>query len=223
VQRVLGAHGVIIVRPKRNDAPLVPGGEPVTGENAAADTVVAPAPTEQTVDTEYLWVHHAYDSRWGNQYTAALANTTDPNAGINPAGYKPDVFCINGRYGDESQQARDTSLRHKFGTPVLIRMVNTSPLWKSIHYHAEHPQILDRTKVKKQEIGARKDVFTIAPMEVVTVHMSFTVPRDGFPVNTPGPGKTNLLYPVHDHHELTNSLGGGGYPNGMVTEMEFEF
>ncbi len=213
VQRILGAHGVVIVRPKRADEPLVPGAEPVMGEGARSDTVVAPAPTEQNTDTEYLWVLGAYDSIWGNRYAAGQS--------IDPATYKPDVFTINGRYGDGSSQAKDTSLRHKFGTPVLVRMVNPTPLYKSIHFHAEHPLVLDRTKTQKQTIGARKDVFMIAPMEVVTVHMNFAQPRDGCPVNAPAPGETDFHYPVHDHHELTNSLGGAAYPNGMLTELEF--
>jgi hypothetical protein len=213
VQRILGAHGAVIVRPRSVKAPLVPGAEPVTGEGPRTDEVIAPAPTERTTDTEYLWVFGAYDSLWGNRYAAGQS--------IDPATYKPDVFTINGRYGDGSVQAKDTSLRHKFGTPVLIRMVNPTPLYKSIHFHAEHPLVLDRTKIQKQTIGARKDVFTVAPMEVVTLHMNFTVPRDGYPVNAPAPGETDFRYPVHDHHELTNSLGGGAYPNGMLTELEF--
>jgi len=214
VQRILGAHGVIIVRPRSANAPLVPGAEPITGEGQRTDGVVAPAPTERNTDTEYLWVFGAYDSLWGNRYVNGQS--------IDPATYKPDVFTINGRYGDGSSQAKDTSLRHKFGTPVLIRMVNPTPLYKSIHFHAEHPLVLDRTRIQKQTIGARKDVFTVAPMEVVTVHMSFSVPRDGYPVNAPAPGETDFRYPVHDHHELTNSLGGGAYPNGMLTELEFK-
>ena len=214
VQRILGAHGVVdrpaaerdrAARPRRG-ARHGRGREP-------PDEVVAPAPTERTIDTEYLWVFGAYDSLWGNRYAAGQD--------IDPATYKPDVFTINGRYGDGSSQAKDTSLRHKFGTPVLIRMVNPTPLYKSIHFHAEHPLVLDRTKVHKQTIGARKDVFMVAPMEVVTLHMDFAVPRDGYPVNAPGPGETDFRYPVHDHHELTNSLGGGAYPNGMLTELEF--
>jgi hypothetical protein len=213
VQRILGAHGVVVVRPRSETAPLVPGAEPVMGEGATADRVVAPAPTERTIDTEYLWVFGAYDSLWGNRYAAGQS--------IDPATYKPDVFTINGRYGDGSTQAKDTSLRHKFGTPVLIRMANPTPLYKSIHFHAEHPLVLDRTKIQKQTIGARKDVFTVAPMEVVTLHMNFAQPRDGYPVNAPAPGETDFRYPVHDHHELTNSLGGGAYPNGMLTELEF--
>lgn len=213
VQRILGAHGVVIVRPRRTDAPLVPGAEPVTGEGPRTDVPVAPAPTEQNTDTEYLWVFGAYDSLWGNRYVAGQS--------IDPVSYRPDVFTINGRYGDGSSQAKDTSLRHRFGTPVLVRMVNSSPLYKSIHFHGEHPLVLDRTGIQQQTIGARKDVFTVAPMEVVTVHMSFSQPRDGFPVNAPAPGETDFRYPVHDHHELTNSLGGGAYPNGMLTELEF--
>ena len=55
--------------------------------------------------------------------------------------------------------------------------------------------MLDRTKTQKQTIGARKDVFMVAPMEVVTLHMDFAVPRDGFPVNAPGPGETDFRYP----------------------------
>jgi hypothetical protein len=52
--------------------------------------------------------------------------------------------------------------------------------------------------------------------------MQFTVPADGFPVNAPGPGETDLFFPVHDHHELTQTLGGGLYPNGMLTDLVFE-
>ncbi len=213
VQRILGAHGVVIVRPRRADAPLIPGGEPVTGEGGATGGATTPAPTETNTETEYLWVFGAYDSIWGNRYLAGQS--------IDPASYKPDVFTINGRYGDGSSQARDTSLRHRLGTPVLVRMFNATPLYKSIHFHGEHPLVLDRTKIQLQTIGTRKDVFAVAPMEVVTVHMSFSAPSDGYPVNAPAPGETNFRYPVHDHHELTNSLGGGAYPNGMLTELEF--
>ena len=81
MQRILGAHGVVIVRPKSETAPLVPGAEPVMGEGATEDKVVAPAPTERTIDTEYLWVFGAYDSRWGNQYAAGEE--------IDPASYSP--------------------------------------------------------------------------------------------------------------------------------------
>ena len=195
VQSILGAHGVIVVRPRRDDAPPVPGADPAT---------VA----------EYAWVFGAYDSLWGKRYAGGQT--------IDPATYEPDVFTINGRYGDGSSQARDTSVRHQFGVPVLIRMVNPTPLYKSIHFHGEHPQIVGRTKAQLQTIGARKDTFMVAPMEVVTVQLTFAPPVDGFPVNAPGPGETDLRYPVHDHHELTNSLGGGAYPNGMLTELEFK-
>ena len=65
VQRVLGAHGAVIVRPRSVNAPLVPGAEPVTGEGARSGDVIAPAPTEQNTDTEYLWVFGAFDFIWG--------------------------------------------------------------------------------------------------------------------------------------------------------------
>ena len=195
VQRILGAHGVLVIRPRNDDAPPVPGGDP--------DTIA-----------EYVWVFGAYDSIWGNRYAAGQS--------IDPVTYKPDVFTINGRYGDGSSQARDTSVRHRFNVPVIIRMVNATPLYKSIHFHGEHPQIIGRTKTQRQTIGARKDTFMVAPLEVVTVQLNFTPPVDGFPLNAPAPGETDLRYPVHDHHELTNSLGGGAYPNGMITELEFK-
>ena len=54
------------------------------------------------------------------------------------------------------------------------------------------------------------------------MQLNFSPPVDGFPVNAPAPGEHDLRYPVHDHHELTNSLGGGAYPNGMLTELEFK-
>jgi FtsP/CotA-like multicopper oxidase with cupredoxin domain len=193
VQRILGAHGAVVVRPRGADVP-----EP-----------------DEPAPTEYLWMLAAYDSAWGNRYMAGQL--------IDPASYRPDVFTINGRYGDGSSQARDTSLRHKFNSAVLIRMVNASPLFKSIHFHAEHPVVLSRTKIQQQTVGARKDTIAVAPLEVVTVLMSFAPPVDGYPLNAPAPGETDLRYPVHDHHELTNSLGGGAYPNGMLTELEFMY
>jgi FtsP/CotA-like multicopper oxidase with cupredoxin domain len=164
--------------------------------------------------TEYLWVFNAFDSR--------LAARVSRGTSVSFAEFVPDVFTINGRFGDFSCNARDTSPRQPFGTPVRIRMVNASTFAKSIHFHGEHPVVARRTIAQQQTVGAAKDVFMLSPQEVVEVTVQFSVPSDGFPVNAPGPGQTDLIYPVHDHHELTQTLGGGLYPNGMLTDLVFE-
>jgi FtsP/CotA-like multicopper oxidase with cupredoxin domain len=163
---------------------------------------------------DYLWVFNAFDSK--------LADRARTGGSVDFAAFVPDVFAINGRFGDFSSQAKDTSPRHPPGTPVRIRMVNASPFAKSVHFHGEHPVVIRRTVAQQQTVGAAKDTFLIMPQEVVEVHMNFTVPSDAFPVPAPGPGRRDLEFPVHDHHELTQTLGGGLYPNGMLTEMVFE-
>jgi len=174
--------------------------------------MIVRTPTETIRD--YLWLFNAFDSK--------LADRVRRGESVNLATLVPDVFTINGRFGSFACEARDTSPRHPFGTPVRIRMVNASTFAKSIHFHGEHPVVARRTLAQQETIGCAKDTFLLLPQEVVEVTMAFTVPSDGFPVNAPGPGATDLEYPVHDHHELTQTLGGGLYPNGMLTDLVFE-
>jgi FtsP/CotA-like multicopper oxidase with cupredoxin domain len=170
------------------------------------------APPVEAAD--YLWVFNAFDSK--------LADRVRTGARVDLAAFAPDVFTINGRFGDFSCEARDTSPRHPIGTPVRIRMVNASTFAKSVHFHGEHPVVVRRTIAQHQTVGAAKDTFLVMPQEVVEVRMAFTAPADAFPAPAPGPGRRDLDFPVHDHHELTQTLGGGLYPNGMLTDMVFE-
>jgi FtsP/CotA-like multicopper oxidase with cupredoxin domain len=191
-----------------------PGNAPLNRILGLHGAMIVREARPQAAQAEYLWVFNAFDSK--------LAERMRTGATADLSTFVPDVFTINGRFGDFSSQAKDTSPRHPLGTPVRIRMVNASTFAKSVHVHGEHPVVVRRTIVQQKTIGAAKDTFLLMPQEVVEVEMGFTLPSDGFPVPAPGPGEHDLRFPVHDHHELTQTLGGGLYPNGMVTDLVFE-
>src|SRR3712207_2347920 len=163
---------------------------------------------------EYIWVLHATDRSW-----AERARLGQP---IDPASFQPDYFTINGRFGDFSAQAKDTAPHGRLGEPALVRMVNSGAPVKSIHFHGQHPIVRSRSLTQRETVGAAKDTFFMAAEEVVEVIVPFEDPGDAYPVPAPGPGERDLKYPVHDHQELTQTLGGGLYPNGMLTDVVIE-
>ena len=191
-----------------------PGNAPLNRVLGLHGAMIVREPGPVTAAADYLWVFNAFDTR-----TAERVRT---GTTVSFSSFVPDVFTINGRFGDFSCAARDTSPRHPIGTPVRIRMVNASTFAKSVHFHGEHPVVVRRTVAQQQTVGAAKDTFLVMPQEVVEVTMAFTAPSDAYPVPAPGPGEHDLVFPVHDHHELTQTLTGGLYPNGMLTDLVFE-
>ena len=157
---------------------------------------------------EYVWVFTSIDTRWSE-----LARVRRPVDAA--AGFRPDVFLLNGRFGDASSKAPDTTPHGRVGEPALVRMLNASLNVKSIHFHGNHVQVLARNG-SPPPVVMNKDTVFVDRGEVVDVLLPFRMPPDAFP-----PARASV-YPVHDHQEMTQTLHGGLYPNGLLTDWHLE-
>lgn len=187
VGKVLGLHGALVVMPLGADNVSYVGGP--------------------TFVRQYVWVLHAIDTRWNAAAQAGRA--------VDKTSFVPRFFTINGRSGDRSAQARDTSPRGKVGEPALVRMVNSGLPVKCIHFHGNHVRVLARN-AEVLDIQPLKDAVFMPKDERVDVRIPFDAPPDAFP-----PVATSK-YVVHDHQEMTQTADGGLYPNGMLTDWVLE-
>jgi FtsP/CotA-like multicopper oxidase with cupredoxin domain len=156
---------------------------------------------------EHVWVFSCLDPRWGDR--ARRGRRIDPDS------FEPRVFLINGRFGDFSSEALGTAAHGRVGEPALIRMVNAGLMVKSIHFHGNHVRVLARD-ARPPVVAMNKDTVFVDRGEVVDVLLPFDAPPDAFP-----PVRRSV-YPVHDHQELTQTLEGGLYPNGLLTDWHLE-
>jgi FtsP/CotA-like multicopper oxidase with cupredoxin domain len=188
VNRVLGLHGALVVSPAgASNVPFVGGPRFVR---------------------EVVWVFTCIDTRWSER--ARRRERVDA-----PAGFTPDVFLLNGRFGDFSSKALDTAPHGRVGEPTLVRMVNAGMTVKSIHFHGNHVEVLARNG-SPPPVVMNKDTVFVDRGETVDVLLPFRVPPDAFP-----PTRASV-FPVHDHQEMTQTLHGGLYPNGLLTDWHLE-
>jgi FtsP/CotA-like multicopper oxidase with cupredoxin domain len=188
VNRVLGLHGALVVNPSgASNVPFVGGPRFVR---------------------EFVWVFTCIDTDWSER--ARRRERVDA-----AAGFMPDVFLLNGRFGDFSSKALDTTPHGRVGEPTLVRMVNAGLTVKSIHFHGNHVQVLARNG-SPPPVVMNKDTVFVDRGETVDVLLPFRVPPDAFP-----PTRVSE-FPVHDHQEMSQTLHGGLYPNGLLTDWHLE-
>lgn len=188
VNRVLGLHGALAVSPAgASNVPFAGGPRFVR---------------------EFVWVFACIDTGWSEK--ARLGQPIDTTAG-----FVPDVFLLNGRFGDFSSRAVDTTPHGRVGEPALVRMVNAGLTVKSIHFHGNHVQVLARNG-SPPPVVMNKDTVFVDRGETVDVLLPFKAPPDAFP-----PTRVSE-FPVHDHQEMTQTLHGGLYPNGLLTDWHLE-
>jgi FtsP/CotA-like multicopper oxidase with cupredoxin domain len=187
VNRVLGLHGAMVVAPA-----------------GAASVPFAGGPR---FVREFVWVFTCIDTGWSEQ--ARLGQRVDV------AGFRPDVFLLNGRFGDFSSKAVDTTPHGRVGEATLVRMLNAGLTVKSIHFHGNHVRVLARNR-RPPPVVMNKDTVFVDRGEIVDVLLPYKPPPDAFP-----PTRVSN-FPVHDHQEMTQTLHGGLYPNGLLTDWHLE-
>jgi FtsP/CotA-like multicopper oxidase with cupredoxin domain len=184
VNRSLGLHGAMVVSPAgASNVPFVGGPRFVR---------------------EYVWVFNCIDTRWSERARRREPVTTE--------GFTPDVFLLNGRFGDASSKALDTTPHGRVGEATLVRMLNAG---LTVHFHGNHVQVLSRNG-SPPPVVMNKDTVFVDRGEVVDVLLPFRTPPDAFP-----PTRVSD-FPVHDHQEMTQTLHGGLYPNGLLTDWHLE-
>lgn len=168
--RLMGLYGVLMVLPdgvKERTAVNTPYTKATSAAQALFDDLGAasefpgdpwipirpadhPAHHELPMDLEpflyrtRLWVLSQLDPKW---HAMALAGANaEPGGGVDLLAFKrtfrPEYFVINGRSGQFSAHAHDTTLEGFIGEPMLVRIVNAGLQVASLHLHANHPYVI---------------------------------------------------------------------------------
>jgi manganese oxidase len=141
---------------------------------------------------ERVWIVSDMDKpRW---------NDVAGNGGtVNTGTYKPNYFMMNGLGGHDAMHDPNTVLQGQTGQLGLVRIVNAGQLDQSLHFHANHFQIIDDDglRLSKPEPGD-----TINVQAGTTAMVLFPL-RSG-------------IYPMHVHSAQLETANGV-YLNGVAT------
>lgn len=128
------------------------------------------------------------------------------------------------------------SIRGRVGQPMLIRNVNAGLMWHSPHIHGNHVYELAENGTLRNNLFML-DTWTIPPMHRKELLLPYIMPPDipaqrevidlagngtGRLAWPPQDEKFPLLYPMHDHNEISNTAAGGNYPHGMATHWQID-
>jgi len=129
------------------------------------------------------------------------------------------------------------SVMGRIGEPIVIRSMNAGLAWHSPHIHGNHIyQLTDNNGVPQPNL-LYIDTWTVQPLARVDVLLPFIIPpdiprerevvsNDNQPMGRlawpPVQEKFPLVYPMHDHNEISNTTAGGNYPHGLVTHWQID-
>ncbi|WP_027713669.1 multicopper oxidase domain-containing protein [Desulfuromonas sp. TF] len=120
----------------------------------------------------------------------------------------------------------NVAIHGNVGQPAVIRCVNAGLMWHSLHIHGNHLYPLSHANYLN---GSRMisnnltmlDAWTLAPGDIKDMLIPFIQPPDIPPAKWPPQQEFfPLLYPMHDHNEISNTAAGGNYPHGLSTHWE---
>ncbi|MGD8886211.1 MAG: multicopper oxidase domain-containing protein, partial [Gammaproteobacteria bacterium] len=172
--REMGMFGAVVVRP-------------ADGSNTAWEG--GPA-----FDQERTWVITDMDDSWNRVSTFLPVDTTQ---------YNPNYFLLNGKNGFAAKQDPLSTLEGTVGETFLVRIVNAGQYDQSLHFHANHFQIISQDGVKADNIADAPWVTTVNVKRGSTAMVLYTLDKPG-------------TYPVHVHSAQMET-GNGVYLNGTAT------
>ena len=244
LNRVLGLHGALIVRPLLG---TTPNGSPTPFSRAnqtpqtqllfdALGGGMARFPGEKwkpdDPNREKIWVFSQTDPSLNAR--AAAGEAIDGSSVV--ASFLPRYFHINGLSGFDTAEhngtpsegkeaARAIMPAGKQGQPCLIRTMNAGLATHSPHIHGNHVMecgdIAEDGSVRCEDHIYERDVWMLRPLDRKDMLLPFERPPDiplakWPPKQEPFP----LRYVMHCHNEISQTAGGGNYPMGLVTHWE---
>lgn len=214
VNRVLGLQGTMIVMPANGDMILSPQ------LNASY----------WTYHSQWVWMFNEIDPAFNEM--AEAGQSIDPLAMIN--GFAPRYFTINGRMGSlaaHEETAPDTVIHAHIGEPALIRVVNGGLCTHSPHIHGNHVYVLT-TNGGVLDTIMWKDTVMMKPTERKDIFLPYAIPPNAVHWPPPQSGQKFLeelhgqkmegKWPMHCHVEMSQTAGGGFYPQGLLTDWKIE-
>lgn len=248
VYRTLGLHGAFISEPINGEteegAPTPYSRDGHTQAvralfNALGDNAPRPVPlrllpgeppqnrfpgdpwTPGVAAREIIWMFNSIDPRFNAMLERGEA--IDPADFV--ARYTPRYFTINGLSGFDASNDERTVPKGYVGQPTLLRVLNAAPQNFGPHIHGNHVFELSTTRpdgsVRLNENIVEKDTWRMASLDRKDILLPFERPPD-IPVDAYPPDQEPFpfFYPMHCHMELSQTAGGGMYPQGLVTDWE---
>jgi hypothetical protein len=245
VNRILGLNGALIVLPRAGTT--TPAGSPIP-YNLDQQTYAVKALFDALGHDDFpgnKWVPyppakdpHPRDLVWlTSEMDAVLARRVADGGYVDgsvwKSSFEPSYFLINGVGGFESarhEELPDDQFSYAGlvepegyeGQPTMLRCVNAGLATHSLHIHGNDVyQLTDTYKdavVVHDNIFAL-DVWSMPPMARKDILLPFLRPLDA-PVWPPKQEPFPMRYVMHCHCEMSNTAGGGNYPQGMVTHWE---
>lgn len=244
VNRVMGLHGVMVVLPSPNGN-NTPYSDPTANVQRLFDDLGTADhfpghPWDP--DRNAIWVFNAIDP--DKIRSAAIPGVFSSAAFL--GNYLPQYFTINGKsgffaaqhgaggggheHGDDGNRADihgHISINGHVGQPCLIRNLNAGLMTHSPHIHGNHVYLLSENGAVLNNV-TMVDTWSMPPGAVKDLLLPFIAPPD-IPPNfwQRVAAGTNqelfpLVYPMHDHNEISNTAAGGNYPQGLVTHFQFD-
>jgi FtsP/CotA-like multicopper oxidase with cupredoxin domain len=157
---------------------------------------------------QYVWVVGEVDPRLGERARAgrSLGSIDD---------YEPRYFMINGRSGMYALEDPTLTPHGRVGEPALLRLVNGGGCCHAMHFHGNHLQLLAENG-RVRDMQPFKDTFMLSGGETKDALLPMKPPPDAWP-----PVRSSS-YPMHCHAEMSQTAGGGLYPQGMLAHWQLE-
>ena len=246
LNRLMGLHGAFIVEPENRGRTSAGSETPYSVEdhNPQLQALFAafgnhphfPGEKWRAGDLarEKLWLFSQVDPSLNASVAAGEA--VDPSQV--KENFLPRYFTINGlsgfdtayhdlREGNDAHEGRAGRIMPsgKEGEPCLLRCLNAGLATHACHIHGNHCLELshsDYTHVNQISGNIYEhDTWSLAPLQRVEMMLPFRKPPDipdecWPPKDEPFP----LRYVMHCHFEISQTAGGGNYPQGAVTHWE---
>ena len=242
LNRILGLHGAFIVEPVRGHTGA---GSPTPYSQARLTPQVAalfdalgggsarfPGNKWDPLDParEKLWLFSQTDPLINE--AVAAKQTVDP-AKVIPT-FLPRYFTINGLSGYDTSVHGDAYAHSpaerimasgRQGQPTVIRSMNAGLATHAMHIHGNSCPTLSESDVNGFNVIStnvlERDGWMLKPMHRIDLLLPFERPQDipiaAWPMKEePWP----LRYVMHCHCEMSQTAGGGNYPQGAVTHWE---
>ena len=191
--RLLGLHGALVTMP--------------------ADGTNTPYAGGPIFARQWIWVIQNVDSVWCER--AALGATTTLDEIV------PDYFLINGRSGIDAVHDQAITIHGRLGEPALVRILNAGVATHAMHFHGNHLDVLCHN-AKRAPHAMRKDTIMMPGGFTKDALLPFRAPPDIWPPIARWGSELTLSYPMHCHAEMSQTAGGGLYPNGMLAHWEVD-
>jgi len=191
--RLLGLHGALVTMPADGS------NRPYAGGPAFA--------------RQWIWVTENIDSAWCERARRGATTTLEDIV--------PDYFLINGRSGIDSVRDRSITIHGRLHEAALVRMVNAGVATHAMHFHGNHLDVL-RHNSRPAPYPMRKDTIMMPGGWTKEALLPFEPPPDMWPPIDQWGDELTLSYPMHCHAEMSQTAGGGLYPNGMLAHWQIE-